>query len=403
MLGGTGVLEMNVVEAEAAQGEIRAKVRAEGVRAACQPIAECHPVFHDTDLEPLLGGLDSNPFQSQAVLACWLATFSGRGEARECYMMTLRNARGEVVLALPITRRKTAGFTRIELPHSGVIDFTAPSIRVRDAASLPAPLEIWALIREVLPPADIVVFSRLAPGGDTFENPLYALPQSMASRAISLRCKPLLAQAERHANLSKTFRKRARQNNKKFLELPGARIVVATTPEEALAFLSWMEIEQRGRIQAKGLEYSLDCPRVKEFYRRLIGRGVEKGPALVVGMMIGDDILAASFAILSGGEAIYLRVASDLEQHGAISPGLLVTDAAMDAAHARGVTNFDFGMGDYRYKRQLGGQPVPLRDLIAPLTAKGTVLATWLRLRHWASLNPTLRKLLGREALSQTE
>lgn len=376
---------------------------AEGVREAGTLIAECHPLFHDTDLDPLLGGLDSNPFQSQAVLACWLATFSGRGDARECYLMTLRNARGDVVFALPITRRTVAGFTRIELPHSGVIDFTSPSIRVRDAASLPAPLQIWALIRDALPPADIVVFRRLEPGGETFQNPFYGLPQSMASRAISLRCKPLLAKEQRHDGLTKAFRKRTRQNYTKFLELPGARFVTATTPDEALSILSWIEIEQGERIRAKGLDYALDCPRVKEFYRRLIGRGVEKGPALVVGMMIGDDILAASFSILSEGEAIYLRVASDLEQHGAISPGLLVTDASMDAAQARGVTNFDFGMGDYRYKRQLGGKPVPLRDLIAPLTVKGAVLSTWLRLRHWASLNPTLRKLLGREALSPAE
>jgi CelD/BcsL family acetyltransferase involved in cellulose biosynthesis len=363
--------------------------------------AECRPIFYNTDLEPLLAGLDGNPFQNLPVLASWFATFSGRGNARECFLVSLRNEDGEVVLALPVTRRKMGCLSRIELPHSGVIDFTTPFMRASSAASLPAPADLWALIRAALPAADIVVFRRIENGGDSFENPLFALPQSQASRFVTWRVAPLLGHAPRHAQLAKAYRKKLRRNREKFLALPGARLVVASSVEEALPLLAWMEPKQGERIRGKGLEYGLDCQRVRDFYQRLVERGVENGQTLVVGLMLGDDIVSAGFAILSRSEAVYLRVASDFGPHAALTPGLLVTDAAMDEAFARGITQFDFGMGDYHFKRQLGGRANPLRDLIVPLSAKGFPLAALLRLRQWASVHPVMRAMLGRKPLPQ--
>jgi CelD/BcsL family acetyltransferase involved in cellulose biosynthesis len=366
-------------------------------------VAECSPVYYNTDLEPLLAGLDGNPFQSLPVLTSWFATFSGRGDARECFLATLRDEHGVLVFALPLIRRKVAGLMRIELPHSGVIDFTTPFVRRTSAARLPAPATLWDLIREALPPADLLVFCRIDQGADACRNPLYVLPQSQASRFVTWRVEPLHARAERHAELAKAYRKKLRRNREKFLELPGARFVVARTVAEALPFLEWMEPKQGERIRGKGLDYGLDCPRVKDFYRRLVQGGVETGQTLLVGMMVGDEIIAAGFSILSRREAVYVRVAADLGAHAALTPGLLVTDFAMDEAHARGITQFDFGMGDYHFKRQLGGKANPLRDLILPLSWKGYPLALWLRARQWASVHPLMRKVLGRKALVQLE
>lgn len=364
-------------------------------------LAECHRIFHDTDLRPLLAGLDGNPFQSPLLLSSWFATFSGRGDARECFIVTLREVPGDVIFALPVTRRKVSGITRIELPHSGVIDFTTPLVRVSRVGALPAPEALWALLREAFPAADLVVFRRMGKGGEGFDNPLFALPQVQAGRFVSLRTSPLLPREERHASLSKSFRKKLRHNYKQFLEMPGARFLVASTPEQALRILAWMDSKQSVRIRSKGLEYGLDCPRVQDFYRRLIEGGLDSGQTMIIGMMLGDDIISATFSIFSKTEAVFLRVASDLDQYAALRPGLLTVDAAMDEANKRGILLFDFGMGDYRYKRELGGRINPLNDLIMPLNPKGFCPAQWLRLRQWASVNPYVRKMFGREPLMQ--
>lgn len=361
--------------------------------------AECKPIAYSTDIAPLLAGLEGNPFQSPEVLAAWFGTFSGRGTARECFLVTLRNAEGTPVLALPLTRRRVAGFTRLELPDSGVIDFTTPFLCRGTRPQLPAPAELWALIVPALPEADLVVFRRMAAGGPGLANPLFLHPLAQESRFVSWRCDSVHDMASHRAGLSRPFRKKLRRNRARFFELPGAQVLVPRSREEALPLLEAMEAMQENRIRTRGLPYGLNCPRVKAFYRRLLDTGIESGATQIVGLKAQERIIAVGFAVLSRAEAVYLRVACDFEAYGALTPGLLVTDAAIGEASARGVRVFDFGMGSYPFKAQMGGRASPLRDLVLPLSARGWLPALYLRLRLTASLNPLLRRLFGRRDL----
>lgn len=361
-------------------------------------IASCHTIRYDTDLAPLIAGLHGNPFQSLPILASWFATFAGRGDARECFLVTLATPDGVPVFALPLVRRRCGGLLRIELPFSGVVDFTTPFVRLGFSA-LPPPDVLWDLLRPVLPKADIAVLRRMAAGPRPGSNPLFAHSQAQPSRFFTWRVDPLLAREARHARLSKACRKKLRRNREKFLALPGARFMVARSAAEALPLMERLESLQGQRIRAKGLAYGLDCPRVSAFYRRLVAEGVEAGTTLIAGMMLGDVVVGVGYAILSQDEAVYVRVASDFGPHASLTPGLLVSDAAMDEAFARGVRSFDFGMGDYRFKRELGGIANPLRDLIMPLSLAGRPLASAMRIYQRCALNPMLRGLTGRKVL----
>lgn len=361
-------------------------------------VARCHPIRYDTRLEPLIEGLYGNPFQSLPILSSWFATFAGRGDARECFLITLTQANGTPVFALPIIRRRCGGLRRLELPFSGVIDFTTPFVRA-DGGGLPAPEALWEALRPVLPAADLAVFRRMTSGTPAVGNPLFAHPDAQPSRFATWRVGPLAPHEERHAALSKPCRKKLRRHREKFLALPGARFVVARNAEQAAPLMDKLEALQGQRIRKKGLDYGLDCPRVKAFYRRLLAEGIAQGTTLMVGMMLGEEIIAAGYAILSADEAVYVRVASDFGPYAALTPGLLISDAAMDEAFARGIRSFDFGMGDYRFKRELGGTPNPLRDLIMPLSLAGVPMASAMRLYQRCALNPLLRGLAGRKRL----
>lgn len=371
-------------------------IRAAGANSAAGYWAECRPIAYSTDIALLVEGMEGNPFQSNGVLASWYATFAGRGNARECFLVTLRNAEGTPVMALPLIRRVVAGVRRLEFPDSGVIDFSTPFLRRAARPHLPSPEEIWSLLRQAFPAADLAVLRRMAPGGPGLANPLYVHPLAQKSRFVSWRCETLCDIPGHLASLSRPFRKKLRRNREKFLALPGARLLAPRTLAEAMPLLEAMERMQGARIRTRGLEYALDCPRVKSFYRRLMEDGLENGTTQMVALAVDDDIIAAGFAILSHGEAVYLRVASDFDRYAALTPGLLVTDAAMREAHARGVHVFDFGMGSYAFKWQMGGRASPLRDLVLPLTARGLCAGLYLRARLAASTNPLLRRLFGK-------
>lgn len=360
--------------------------------------ARCHSVRHDTDLAPLLCGLHGNPFQSLPILSNWFAAFAGRGEARECFLITLTAPNGTPVFALPIIRRRARGLTRIELPHSGVIDFTTPFLSATPR-EIPAPRVLWSLLRAALPEADIAVFRRMTEGTANCPNPLFHHPQAQSSRFATWRVGPLEPREIRHAQLAKPTRKKLRRNREKFLALPGARFIVARDQAEALPLLDRLDALQGQRIREKGLPYALDCQRVKGFYRRMLAEGITRGEVLVSGMAVGDEIIAVGYALLSQSEAVYVRVASDFGPYSPLTPGLLISDAAIDEVQARGIRYFDFGMGDYRFKRELGGKPNPLKDLILPLNLTGIVAAQAMRLYQHVSLNPVMRGLTGRKPL----
>lgn len=388
---------MTLASVQAPAGADPAFVAPAPARAAAL-VAGCLPLRYDTDIDSLLTGLSGAPFQSHAMFPVWLATYAGRGTARECFLLTLKDARGTLVFALPVVRRKVGGLRLIELPHSGVIDFTLPLTRP-GVVPLPEPEALWALLRPALPSADLVVLRRLDPGGPGAGNPLYALPATQPSQLVTWRLEALQEHGARHAALAKPFRKKLRRNREKLLATEGMRIVVAHDSEQALPLLAAIEQMQGARIRGKGLDYGLDCARARDFYRRFVTRGVASGNCLMVGLMMGERVICAGLALVEREFAVYLRVASDFGEFAALTPGLVVTDIMMDEAHARGVRIFDFGMGSYRFKRQMGGSPLLLRDLVMPLTPRGWPVAVLMRLLQRARSHPLLRRLTGRDPL----
>jgi CelD/BcsL family acetyltransferase involved in cellulose biosynthesis len=82
------------------------------------------------------------------------------------------------------------------------------------------------------------------------------------------------------------------------------------------------------------------------------------------------------------------------------SPGRLVIVRTMQMLHAQGFRHFDFSIGNYAYKRRLGVEPQPLRDLVVARAPYGLPSQLWDRARHLirrnASLHALARRLVGR-------
>lgn len=101
------------------------------------------------------------------------------------------------------------------------------------------------------------------------------------------------------------------------------------------------------------------------------------------------------FELSAAGQAIGITVRIDYgstahlynagfdPSHGHVSPGVVMELASIRDAIERGLTSFDLGPGEYRYKRDLGGQRRLTHRLVAVSpTPRGSVLAAAYRARR---------------------
>jgi CelD/BcsL family acetyltransferase involved in cellulose biosynthesis len=389
-----------------ARGDLQGSGASQGVdmpqaaaSVAMRWAASLHAFRKPGDILPLLDGLEATPFQSLHWMTCWLEIF-GADPTLECFLLTIENERNAVALALPLVRRLEGGIRIVEFLDLGVADYAAPLLRRDLLGALPESSALWSLLLPALPDADLLRFNRLCPFVEGMHNPLYAHPWARRDRISGWRL-PLPETWEDYcANASAKTRDDLAKKGRRFFRNTENRIDLVKTVADGLSVLCQLERFQEERIHEKGLDYALNDPRCAAFYRLLVETGVECGQTLMAHMRSAEETIAANFAIRSGKEVIYLRVANRFGEWAKMSPGNLATDFLIREAHARGVRVFDFGMGNYEYKRRFGAIETPLMDLVLPLSVRGWPKALLWHAQYRLSRSTLLRKLTGRATLA---
>lgn len=373
-----------------------------GVDDAC-PVthgwsARSRPFSRLEEILPLLEGLEASPFQSPHWLSAWMDVFGGCPGV-ECFLVTLESTSGVIALALPLVRRREAGLRILEGPDFGVTDYTAPLIRRAVVSQLPVGDELLKLIRTALPAADLLRLNRLCPLVQGMVNPLYAEHWTQPNRMSGWRLPLPESWAEYYDRLSARMRDKLGRNGRRFARAPATSIALIQDVDAALAALATLDALQAGRIKDKGLDYHLNAPLHAAFYRRLVELGIANGRTLMSELRSENLMVAANFAVRHGSELVYLRVANLFGEWGKMSPGLLANEHLIREAQAAGVRVFDFGMGNYEYKRRFGAEETPLVDLVLPLSLKGWPAAlVWHAVRRLSRIS-LLRRLTGRAAV----
>ncbi|HRE20459.1 MAG TPA: GNAT family N-acetyltransferase [Rhabdaerophilum sp.] len=346
----------------------------------------------------MIDGLESGVCQSPLWLGSWLSVF-GKSVDIESFVVLLHDKAGRVRLALPLIRRAEHGLQFLEAMDNCVSDYNAPLIRREGHADLPDGDALWRLIADVLPEADVFRFERMAPRVVGMANPLFGHPRARQNRLAGWASADIENWDSFFATLSSKQRENSGKNRRRFLRQPGATFHIVNDTDRGFAALECLDAFQKGRIGDKGLDYCLDRPDIAAFYRELTLRGMASGQIVIAEMRAGDEVVAVNFAVVAGSEALYLRVGNQFGEWGKMSPGVMVTELAIEEAVRRGTKTFDFGMGDYVYKRRLGAREYPLQDLVLPLSLRGAPYALLWHARTWVSRNPLVRKLTGRAAL----
>ncbi|MBN8533077.1 MAG: GNAT family N-acetyltransferase [Rhizobiales bacterium] len=362
--------------------------------------AELTEISARTDFADLIGHAEHLVFQSGHWLSAWFAAMDCHNVMGR-YWLTFRDGSGEKLMSLPLVLRRKESLRVIEIPDCGVSDYLGPIFHRRRLAGMaPAPKIVWAQLKSVLPPADLLRFEGLKAEIGGHSNPLLAHRLVQVNRQYGWKVNLPESWDSYQAMLSPRMRDKLAKARRRFLRQPDTRMAVANTGAEALEWLEHLDRMQRDRLAQRGKDIRITGAEFTEFYRVLAAKGIETGEVVMAGLFSGDEPVALNYAVRAGNRATYLRLANAFGAWAPMCPGLLATEHIMRHLHSEGVRIFDFGLGDYEYKMRFGGKPFPLFDLDLPLSGRGVPHAAMAYARRTLRNVEWIRRLTGRHSLA---
>jgi CelD/BcsL family acetyltransferase involved in cellulose biosynthesis len=348
----------------------------------------------------------TTPFQDFRWLGAWYGAFT----EVEPVIAVITDARTlEQAALLPLVRHARGGLRIIEFADLDLTDYNAPLLgpaAPRDAAGAQA---MWrgllAVLKRLQGGADLIRLRKLPHDLDGRPNPL-ALLDGTGRSAVNGN---LVAIGEdfdawRHS-LGRNARKGFLKSWRVFSREPRAQFRIISDPDEAARVMAAMEAQQGARMQALGLNYSLNDQAYAAFYRDLLASNLASGYAVLTALTVGNEVVAALLGIRNGARYVMVRFSNAGEKWANCSPGLLVIERTMEALHADGVRSFDFGTGNYAYKRKFGVTQLPLLNITRALSWRGKPLGLRDRmvreLRRFPRLSARISRALGTRSMRE--
>ncbi len=342
----------------------------------------------------------ATPFQSRIWLDAWYATH-GRAEGFEPVPVRIEGERsGELAMLLPLVRRRHGGISTLEFADGEITDYNAPLLGPAAPTDRAGAMALWSALKAAFPQDDVIRFRKMPERIEGRANPLALLPQAhpcaLNGNAVSIAGD----WDDYHRGLEKPVRKELERSWRVFSKAEGAHFAEITNVTAAARVLAVMEQQQRARMAEAGKPYLLDDPQNQEFYRDLIANGLAGGHVVLTVLMAGEAVVAALLGVRRKDNYVMIRISNGGSEWSNCSPGRLVIYRTMAHLRAKGVVHFDFSLGNYAYKRRFGLSPLPLVDLVQPLSWRGLPMGARTGLvhglRHYPRLDAFLRTMLGR-------
>lgn len=349
----------------------------------------------------------SAPAQSALWIEEWVANASPDG------FVAIVEAAGSPVyaLALEVVRSGPFRVARFMSGSHANGNFPAADPAFLEAGALDVEA-IVAAIRAARPDIDALVLERLLPELGGLANPLIALPHFQSpnpSLAVSLKggFEALLSRVS-----GKRKKKKHRSQTRKFEAAGGFRRIEARTSEEVTRLLDAFFAMKEFRLHKMGVANVFGDDGIRTFFRALFRDALRETPPPFVlhALEVGGQLRAVTGSSLSADRLVCEFGAIAEDELGHASPGDFLFFENIAEACRHGLEVFDFSVGDEPYKRLWCDIETRHFDVVAPLTAKGKLLAWSLRLKAGAKAyvknSPTiwkLTKLLRKKAGGQAQ
>ncbi len=313
-------------------------------------------------------------YQTRRFAIPWQDTM-GRAAGITPMIVQISDEDGEPAALFPFGVRESHGIRRAEF--LGGKDSNANMGLIRPGISFAADemkiLLLHAARQSGLSP-DAFALSNQPENWENSRNPLFGLPsQPSASFCHSARLMPD-SEAFHKQQLSADTRKKMRSKRRKLEELGPVSLLTARTAQEAQSLLDAFFAQKLQRFDEKNIKSGFDSPQARSFFERCCISRIGRADASVElhGLLAGGRIVATYGGGVHRGR--FHGMINSFDQDPIIarsSPGDLLLSLLIEAKCRQGLTMFDLGTGEGRYKSNWCDQVEPLFDTLIPVSAKG--------------------------------
>lgn len=195
---------------------------------------------------------------------------------------------------------------------------------------------------------------------------------------------------------SQSSRRTDRRKLKKLEERGALRFVVPQTAEEARPILARLFADKRRALAEKGVPDLFATDAVRTFYEAVALRPYPDGPAHLAALVSDGEIVAANWGLVRGERYYYVMHAYADGEIERTSPGKHLMYRLMQWCIERGVTEFDFTIGNEDYKGMWCERSEALFTTSTAISLAGAAPALAYRsldgAKRFIKTNPTLLK-----------
>lgn len=328
------------------------------------------------------GNAVATPYQRFDFLALWQRHVGTQSGVKPLIVVSF-DAAGAPVLLLPFGVRRIGALRAVEFLGGKHTNYNAP-VCARGLAAGFTRTELDDVLSRLALHADVLLLTNQPVSWQGAGNPLGLLPHQLSPS--------LNHSGELPQNFDVLFRERCNAATRKKIRKKAERLAKhgtvlftrAKTPGEIRRVLDAFFAQKSARMRAQGIANAFDEPAA----RRMIEAGVTESagngaPVIELYSLSVDDVIIATLGGTVGSgrfSAMFNSISYD--RFAVETPGEQLLIHVVRACCERGLTSFDLGVGEARYKNLLCGDANSLFDSFIGLTPAGRILAF---AAHWGA------------------
>ena len=313
----------------------------------------------------------TTPFQTMAWLLPWYRIIGSALGATPVFVTVTDARNGAPLMFLPLCRRREGRLRVIEFADLGVSDYNAPLLA---ADFEPEERELGGILRRIfqaLPSADLVRFNKAPEFVGKNRNPLirHEMFHQMSFRSWGVEL-PATRAAFDGDVLGSTFRKELQRKHRRIGGRGKVEFETAGTEAQAREIFAALCEQRAARFAELGRHNILEDETFRSFYENVILTSSRDGFAVLSGLRVDGEIVAAMFALRRNGERHLLMSTLQSGKWKSCSPGNVAIDRAISEMIDGQESYLDFTIGDETYKRDFAATP---RALYAGVRAQSLI------------------------------
>lgn len=298
----------------------------------------------------------------------------------------------QLVMVLPLVRRRIWGLRLIEFADLGVGDYAAPVCGQDAYQTIVSDPGVNKQILDGLKPYDLLRIRHIREDCLPFSHLLESteLRETVFSAHATNLCESF--SDWRIKSLNGSFRRYIDRRRRRLERSGRSELTHLTTRASISEALATMRDFRRGRFDDREGRDLLQDPDVFAFYLDVAVSGTQCGLAATYVLSLEDEPIAVIFGLSHRGTFYQLLNGCSYERHKRLSPGHLICESLIRLRIEEGDKKFDFTIGDEPYKANFGTHPTGIYSAWRAGSLAGAAVGRALDHLDWAK--PYIRQLV---------